>query len=258
MRSRSDLGGQRGEAPGLARLCEQYTPSLVPDHQADTAAREWEIDQFHAQLAALPLQLQVETLGEGRYALTLTPVELTSPGRTSLWPLSLSRQAFGQQLNADPRWAPIGLASVTPFLVVETTSQRGGVQAKRTAVLKAALLDDPAERIQDTLRDMLRNQRDVLRYLVFLLGDPAYEEWFGTGDGSGQRWGFEATAVGLAGELALFEPLVKAAARGDDAIERVASLVNELRGMKDAEELLPEGFDDIWSAVWAACGKAAR
>ena len=249
--------GSGSEAPGLSRLCAPYTPGSLSEEQADVAAKEWEIDQFHAQVAALPLRMQVESVNEGRYALSLIPVKLISPGQTSIWPLSLPRQGFEQRLDAVPRWAPIGLASVSPFLVVETTSRQGSVQAKRTTVLKAALIDDPPERTKDALHELLSNQRDVLRYLVFLLGDPAYDEWFGTGDGRGQRWAFDPS-IGFTSELALFEPLVKAAARGDDALERVASLVDELRGMERLEQLLPDGFDDLWSAVWAAYQKSGR
>jgi hypothetical protein len=247
----------RDEAPGLSRLCAPYTPTVVPEDEAEAAAREWAIDQFHAQLAALPLTVQVDTQDDGRFALTLTPVTLTGPGTTRIWPISLPRQGFARPLDAAPRWAPIALGNITPFLAVETVDRVRDVPLARTSVIKAALLGDPPERRQHTLQEMLRDKRDVLRYLVFLLGDPAYDSWFGTGDGQASRWGRESPA-GLTGDLVLFEPLVKAVARGDEAIQRVAGLVAELRRLDNAEQLLPDGFNDLWSAVWTAYGKDKR
>jgi hypothetical protein len=249
--------GRSAEAPGLAQLCESYTPAGVTDEEAANAAQEWEIDQFHTELAAIPLRLLVETAGDGRYGLSLEGISRASPGRSTIWPLSLPRQMAQQALDPSPRWAPIGLASITPFLVVETTVRHGAAAVRRSTVIKATLVGDPPERAQEALRDMLTNRRDVLRYLVFLLGDPAYDDFFGTGEGADERWVFGAPSVAF-GELALFEPLVKAAARGDDALERVANLVDELRAMKNGDELIPDGFDSIWPAVWSAYGKAAR
>jgi hypothetical protein len=131
---------------------------------------------------------------------------------------------------------------------VETVDDARAVT--RTAVLKAVLRGDPPERRRDALRDMLKNKQDVLRYLVFLLGDPADETWLGAGGEAAVR---RAPGAGQAGgQLVLFEPLVRAVAAGDDAVQRVAGLVEEIRDLKDGGDLLPDGFEELWSAVWAA------
>ena len=92
----------------------------------------------------------------------------------------------------------------------------------------------------------------MLRYIVFLLGDPSYDalltEMAGT-DGNGSAgWGSAAAPP----SIALFEPLVRAAGRDPEALARVAGLVADLRSLPNAEELVPEGFDAMWDAVWQA------
>ena len=51
-------------------------------------------------------------------------------------------------------------------------------------------------------------------------------------------------------DVALFEPLVRATGRDEDALARVASLVEELRELPNGHELVPDGFDELWDVVW--------
>lgn len=242
--------GRAGESPGLSRMCEPYTPTPVPADEQDKAVAERTIDRFHAELAALPLELMVERLDGSGFALALAPVALTCPGTTTrVWPLSRPGNIDAKPLDPAPRWAPIALENITPFVVVETVDDSRKVT--RTAVLKAVLRGDPPERRQGVLREILKDKEDVLRYLVFLLGDPADESWLDAGGEAAVRWGPE-TMGHSTGQLVLFEPLVRAVAAGDDAVRRVAGLIEEIRGLEDGGDLLPDGFEDLWSAVWAA------
>jgi hypothetical protein len=51
-------------------------------------------------------------------------------------------------------------------------------------------------------------------------------------------------------DVALFEPLVRATGRDEDALARVASLVGELRDLPNGADLVPDGFDELWDVVW--------
>lgn len=192
--------------------------------------------------------------------LTLDPIGIRSAGESALWPISLPRDVYRKPLNTDEAlvWGPVGSRNVTPFLAVETTAGTGAERCTRSAVIKVELVGDPPDRRQTALRDVLRSKLDVVRYLVFLLGDPAYEEWFGLG-GTGESDGWNPdSALGTNVELALFEPLVKAVARDDDSLERVASLVVDLLKMDDTDVLMPDGFDAMWQAVWEVYREARR
>jgi hypothetical protein len=257
MEAARDLGGVSAswdgagkDVPGLARLCEPYTPVMPDETQAKRVQLEREIEYFHAELAAQPLRLLVSALEENRYALTLAPVHVPDFGETTVRPLSLPAEGFARPMLGEPSWE-MAMASITPYLVVTTSAAKDGVTARRQATIKGVLEGDPPERTTRILEEILKNPRDVLRYLVFLLGDPSYEDWFGTGEGTRdwERFGLDS---GTRADLAIFEPMVKAVARGDDSIERISSLLAELRALPNAGELLPDGLEDLWAAVWQA------
>jgi hypothetical protein len=91
----------------------------------------------------------------------------------------------------------------------------------------------------------------VLRYLVFLLGDPSYDALFAQLAGVDvDRSRDDGRPAATTTNVALFEPLVRATGRDEDALARVASLVEELRALPKGEELVPDGFDDLWDVVW--------
>ena len=239
------------ETPGFGRLVEPYTIATEGVVEAD-AEVTWQIELFHARLAGVPPQLEL-TLDEDEKAILRLTVDVPDdPGSTEIWPVSLRQELHGQSLGAaDVRWGPIALSNVTPFLAVRTMVG----SCERTAVVKATLSGDVAGRRHDALREVLTNRTDVLRYLIFLLGDPAYATLLG--QGTGENGGFQPDPA-YAIDLALFEPLVRAVARDDDSLERIANLIRDLRAMENGDELVPDGFQDIWDAVWECYREGTR
>jgi hypothetical protein len=232
------------ETPGFGRLAEPYpiaTEGGVVEADAEVARQ---IELFHARLAAVPPRLDLILDEEEKAVLRLTVKIPDDPGNSEIWPISLPQRVHGQPLAAvEVRWGPIALSNVTPFLAVRTAVGR----CERTAVVKAVLFGDVAGRRHDALREVLTNRTEVLRYLIFLLGDPAYASLLG--QGAGEKGGFQPDRA-YAIDLALFEPLVRAVARNDDSLERIASVIRDLQAMENGEDLVPEGFQDLWDAVW--------
>ncbi len=98
---------------------------------------------------------------------------------------------------------------------------------------------------------VLRSKLDVLRYLVLLLGDPSYDALFAQLTGIDRERSGDDTKPGTAASaVALFEPLVRATRRDEDALARIASLMDELRELPNGDELVPDGFDQLWAVVW--------
>ena len=121
----------------------------------------------------------------------------------------------------------------------------------RRCVLKAELTGAVDGRRHDAVFSILRSKEDVLRYLVFLLGDPSYDALFAEMAGMGtDRFADSDRSAGATYDVALFEPLVRAAGRDQDALARVASLVEEIRELPDGAELVPDGFEELWDVVW--------
>jgi hypothetical protein len=63
-------------------------------------------------------------------------------------------------------------------------------------------------------------------------------------------WRLAGDAAATTVEIALLEPLVRATGRDQDALARVASLVDELRRLPNGAQLVPDGFDELWDVVW--------
>jgi hypothetical protein len=188
---------------------------------------------------------------EEGYGLRLLLADEPSPGTTTVRPVSLPEAGWTRNIDQPPlEWHKLGLASITPLFVVSTTAGAGSERSTVTAVLTAELRGDPEQRRRDALADILRTQGDVLRYLAFLLGDPALLT--GTGAAGGGSWLFGDGPVGTRHDIVLFEPLVRALADGGSALARIASLHDELAKLPNADELVPEGWDELWSAVWSA------
>ncbi len=240
------------EAPGFGRLCQPHTPPEQGAGAAEDEATTWEIERYHALLAKGQPLADVEELEDGRYALRLALPDVPSPGATTVRPVTLPDAGWSRNVShpAALNWRALSVGSITPLFVVTTTAGTGAARATVAAVLTAELRGDPEHRRRDALADILRTQSDVLRYLAFLLGDAALLA--GASADGASSWLFDADAGGARVDVVLFEPLVRALAAGGAALERVASLHQELAQLPNADELLPDGWNDLWSAVWAA------
>src|SRR5664279_5996159 len=98
---------------------------------------------------------------------------------------------------------------------------------------------------------ILKSKEHVLRYLVFLLGDPSYDALFAQlAAVDGDKRSPDVKAGWATTDVALFEPLVRATGRDEDALARVASLVGELRDLPNGADLVPDGFDELWDVLW--------
>jgi hypothetical protein len=213
------------EVPGLSRLLEEYSVSTEAGIADAAIETSYILEQFHRQLAASAPNLHITTVDADRVQATLTlEIDGNPPGYTRIWLASLPRDSHCKDLAATLNWT-IAPVNTTPFVAVETTAGEGDSKVTRRCVLKASLTGAIDDRRQNAVFSILRSKEDVLRYLVFLLGS-------------------------MTTDVALFEPLVRATGRDEDALARVASLVEELRSLPNGDELVPEGFDDLWDVVW--------
>ena len=239
------------EAPGLGALLAEYSVS-EEEGAADAAiATSYELEGFHQQLALNTPVLHITPVDGERVeaGLTLT-IPGDPPGETTVWLASLPGGGHRRGL-ADPLTWTLAPIHVTPFIAVETTAGAGDARVTRRCVLKATLTGAIDDRRHRAVFDILRSKQDVLRYLVFLLGDPSYDALFAQLAGLDVERYVDNPVPGPQNlEVALFEPLVRATGRDQDALARVASLVEELRELPNGRDLVPDGFEELWDVVW--------
>ena len=239
------------EAPGLSQILEEYS---VHDENGTTDAAietSYTLEHYHQQLACNEPELHITSVDDDSVTATLTlTIPNNAPGETRVWLASLPGEVHSQPLGPTLTWtiAPI---NITPFVAIETTYGDGAAKVTRRCVLKAALTGAIDGRRQDAVFSILRSKDDVLRYLVFLLGDPSYDALFAQLAGvDAERFVGSDRPPLTNADVALFEPLVRATGRDEDALARVASLVEDLRELPNGGELVPDGFDELWDVVW--------
>ncbi|WP_062381221.1 phospholipase D family protein [Demequina pelophila] len=238
------------DAPGLTRMLESATIAEEDGIDDASIAVTYAIEAFHRAIAERGVDARVDAVDGDvvEVAVTMSWPE-NPPGETRVWPISLPRDSQSTALAATSVWQIAG-NHVTPFIAVETTAGEGDARVTRRCVIKATLSGEVGDRRQHALKSVLATPQDVLRYLVFLLGDPAYDSLIADLAGAtGERtWG--SAPAGELVDIALFEPMVRATGRDEGALARIASAVDEIRGVPDGPAL-PDGFDELWSVVWA-------
>lgn len=139
---------------------------------------------------------------------------------------------------------------MTPFIVV--TARRAGI-VRRTIVI-ARILDDFEARRTAALTSHITDRAAFLRLLTMMLELSGFGAgMFGSGDGLGA---FHAGAGESAG---LMEALAKAFGHGAHAIKDVEEIVEFLRrDERQAAQVLPEGFDELWESLMGAYAATKR
>lgn len=114
-----------------------------------------------------------------------------------------------------------------------------------TFALNLPVTGMPEERNRAILRSVVKNRQGFLRYLLLLLA--------GLGDGAdvgSVARAFSAKSAKQAqsalDDIPLLEELVRAFSRDPKRIKKISRLIDDIREGGEADEILPEGFDEFW------------
>ncbi|GAA0969933.1 hypothetical protein ENKNEFLB_03904 [Nocardioides aquaticus] len=243
---------------GLLALTQPHEIVEADGVEDSTYVVERRIEQWHAALASRCPTLSAETTGDD-FCLKLDVNLPADPHglakSTTVRPVA-SKNSPARPLGSDLSWRNVSLHGLSPYLVVSTTAGVDGFPLVRECVILCEMVGAPGDRLRRLLRDLLSRQQDVLRYLALLLGDVGASDLLDRlladddpddpddqADG-GFRPGFH--------DLVLLEPLVKAAARNDDALVRAHRLLDDLRDSEGNLTQLDEDFLHLWQVVWEA------
>ncbi len=248
------------EKSGLLQLTQPYDIPTAEGEADPVYEVERRIEGWHAALAAAKPVLRVAESGDG-YTAQLDLVLPDDPHdlgpHTTARPVGL-KNASPRPIGEAAAWQDLGLHALSPYLVLSTTAEVEGEELTRECVILCEVTGAPEDRLRRLLRDMLSTPQEILRYLTLLLGDISADDLLdrlkqdaeeGPDDPDKRPGGAFGSGFD---DLVLLEPLVRAAARGDDSLERAHRLLEDLKGDDGELPELDEHFHHIWNAVWEA------
>ncbi|MGE0305020.1 MAG: phospholipase D family protein [Acidimicrobiia bacterium] len=199
----------------------------------------------------------------GKYQLLVaTPepvVEAEFTGRATIELLTLPGVARpvvpGEQVHAE--FIDVNLTDITPFVVLHVELSGPTTTVTGSAVVRAEIEGDPADRLDAVLARQFDTPDKFLRFLFLLLGLQGGQipPWLQPGpDGHTSAGG---VAVHRLVELGVFEAMLRALATNQSALDDLGRLVERLRATPEGKLRLPDGFEELWTAVAAARTKLA-
>lgn len=252
----------------LRSLLEPYRPAtLEPRELTAEEQLERRLDEICRAVAQLDFVLKIEPSNSNAFRLLLCIAQADDFG-ADWWerildgatfkcrPLSLQDGFLrSPSPDGDRVLADFGIRSfeaMTPFIVVEMGLAETGVVATATFVVKAQLAGAPEDRLERTLVSLLKNGRDLVRFLLLLLGEVGADDLSSaidilTGEALPQGNGWQPSQWNT-----LLEPMVRSLARDPARLDDIHRVIAELIKTPDGRSLLPHGWRTVWDPIWAA------
>jgi len=118
--------------------------------------------------------------------------------------------------------------------------------AVRRTLVRAQLVGDPEDRRRRVIANAIASRDDFLRYLAALLGMELGLASTGTGAGAfGGNWSG-------GGSTRVLEDLLVTASRAPARLAALDETLKQLRSRPDVADIVPEDFQRLWDAVYAA------
>ncbi|MBN2034313.1 MAG: phospholipase D family protein [Deltaproteobacteria bacterium] len=172
------------------------------------------------------------------------PITLSENHALDLAPLARCQGVEFQDLTA---------VALTSFMGFFLEVKGAGETARIAFVLNLPVQGMPAGRGKGILRSILSDRESFIRYLLLILGNED-----GLGSCAAWRKGESASQWQLRNILPLFEEMVRAYSREPEKIQRIGQLVSDLREAGNLGEILPPGFEEVWSAFSNKTGRGVE
>lgn len=249
-----------GDDTQLRRLLGTHVPPEAPTETTAEEELERRLERVQRALAGQRLTAAVTPMEGGDFALELSEdgeIDWEGVGG-SVRPITLPprwARSFALDEPFRARFEPISFEALTPFFAFELTAAQSNVQVSTRFVVTSRLVGAPEDRHARLFAMQLRNAGDVVRYLLFLLGDgktDADDVLEGLVSSDGSDLGAEFHGLGLP----LFESLLRTLAREPERLDWVARVLDDLAKTEDGRKLIPEGLEEVWRPIDEARGRA--
>lgn len=255
------LKGKEGN--GFQNLLRPFPIRERAPVDPEIRANEKRAEDLRRAFAGAGLRLFVESGSDGCFELSLCANADDCPDTQDVnarcWPAavspSMARDVDRLRREGAIRFGGVTVQQLSSFVAFEITVGDGAKGVSVRFALNLPLAGAPEDRLDRVLQAVLGNRERLLRYLLFLL---ARDENVPSVAAALLSWneGAGGSRNEAAVSLPLFEELLRALARAPSKLDTVARLVEDLKRTTEGAALLPDGFDEMWQAIWVA--KSAR
>ncbi|UVE66926.1 phospholipase D family protein [Burkholderia pyrrocinia] len=214
-----------------------FTPLDVSEQESDRQ----KLRMLAHRLIASDWKLDARAVESGRYRLVLTTSFALPiiPDGLQVNVGLLSRLGVWKPLLNGAEWTDLALTQLSALVPLQICGRDGEV--RESLVIQARLvLPSGLNRVDAVVRELVDTPDKFLNYVRMLLDSTPDKRRLLRSD----RHGNEVSDLfGFDGTDALFEQLMRAAARNPDHLERVDELVKRLDKLK---VVVPEAFSDLW------------
>lgn len=218
---------------------------VAPDQA--TLDADQRLEAARDRLARAELKLVCEQVEAG-YQLHLSarePVDISGITTALTWPVTLP---YDRASDLEPLTSGgtvnLGFPSIallTSLIAFELGVEGATRRCRFSRNLPVSGMPD--DRMGAMFENLLQNSQGFLTYLRFLLGKLSDGGGGGTDSGSG-GWGWQA-----GDSHAVFESVIRAAARDPDRLDPIRNLLAHLDRDGNSSTIVPESFRALWAAV---------
>ena len=241
---------------GLGEYLVDFGKSNEAEIDALRQAAEESVERARSRMAEAVLSIECNPGSEdGVWALLLTGGIPSLEGivGAAAWPITVTSNFAVDILKGDTRGG-IGLgefsaSSVTGLIAFEIKTSHPDVSAR--FVLNIPVTGIPEERNSAILQTVISNQEGFLRYLLLLLGDGGLP---GLDPGSGSGFAKWLSRLADGEDIPLLEELTRTYSRDPKRLSEISDLVRVL-SQGSRNEIIPEGFSELWKVFESAIGR---
>lgn len=145
----------------------------------------------------------------------------------------------------------LSVVSLTGFVAFRLTAKSPTRTLSISFVRNLPVKGLPEDRNNIVIRSVINNSRNFIQYLLLLLSSDRYH-LMTPSDVASQRNAPDnpdGSTCQPVDDIPLFEELLRATSRHPHKIRQIASLIDAINRTDPDKSILPDGFDEVWSAI---------
>jgi len=247
----------------FADMLREFTPEKEqPTGNEELRKAEEITDQARQAVASLGLKATVTPLDSEHFDVEIRADQIANPSVLHLpitlycWPVTIHERNGSTALDllrgGTLRFSKLSLEALTSFFAFYIQTTVGKSSCDIRFVLNLPIHGMPADRAARMLRLILHNRSQIWRMLVLLLADSGGDilDRLGKLGSNGHRDEDTSDVFSSLGEFPLLETLLRTLEHNPESLRRVARLVEDVCKTDGGSELLPDGFLQVWPAIW--------